>query len=47
MSSARPQVYTEVRGVVSEKLTKLCKMDKVYYTNTGAEGVEKAIIMAR
>ena len=22
-------------------------MDKIYYTNTGAEGVEKAIIMAR
>ena len=40
-------MYIEVRGIVSEKLVNLCNMDKVYYTNTGAEGVEKAIIMAR
>ena len=47
MSPARPQWYTEIRGVVSERLVKLCNMERVYYTNTGAEGVEKSIIMAR
>ncbi len=39
--------YSEHLGPWAEKITKLCKMDKVVPMNTGAEAVETAIKLAR
>lgn len=47
LSPVRPQAFTEIRGEVNKMMTDFCKMEKVYYTNTGAEGNEKAIAMSR
>ncbi|WP_182185797.1 acetylornithine transaminase [Pectinatus frisingensis] len=39
--------YTEVQAKAAEKLSKLSKMDKVFFANSGAEANEGAIKLAR